>query len=107
MKEYSLIFCHILTDYGCRPSRKAMDGRASVARSPVSRYIHSEHAGIVRQALHHLPDFWKQIALTRLYEMLKPGGKLFLADLVFCFKADDYHENIERWLGKMGELGGK
>ncbi len=57
-------------------------------------------------ALHHLPDFWKQIALNRLYEMLKPGGKLFLVDVVFCFKANEYQDGIERWLDKMEELGG-
>ena len=57
-------------------------------------------------ALHHLPDFWKLIALRRLCEMLKAGGKLFLVDLVFCFNVDNYKEGIEKWLCKMEELGG-
>ena len=28
-------------------------------------------------ALHHLPDFWKQIALKKIYSLLKSGGKFF------------------------------
>ncbi|MBF2073285.1 MAG: class I SAM-dependent methyltransferase [Synechococcales cyanobacterium C42_A2020_086] len=33
-------------------------------------------------ALHHLPDFWKSIALARLYSMLKPSGQLYIRDVV-------------------------
>ncbi len=36
-------------------------------------------------ALHHLPDFWKSVALTRIAGMLKKGGKLFLMDVVYSF----------------------
>ncbi|WP_252720640.1 class I SAM-dependent methyltransferase, partial [Acinetobacter baumannii] len=39
-------------------------------------------------ALHHLPDFWKAVALARLFNALKPGGKLFLRDIVFSDKPD-------------------
>jgi putative AdoMet-dependent methyltransferase len=34
-------------------------------------------------ALHHLPDYWKMIALKRVYGMLKEGGKFYLRDVVF------------------------
>ncbi len=38
--------------------------------------------GVVSQlALHHLPDFWKSIALRRIYKMLKVNGKFFLKDI--------------------------
>src|SRR5882757_9387498 len=36
-----------------------------------------------RYALHHLPDFWKAIALARLRAMLGGGGVLRLSDVVF------------------------
>lgn len=39
-------------------------------------------------AFHHLPDYWKQAALLNMNAMLKPGGFLFLADLVFTFDPD-------------------
>ena len=33
-------------------------------------------------AFHHLPDFWKGIALNKMYHMLNPGGQLFIHDVV-------------------------
>ena len=30
-------------------------------------------------ALHHLPDFWKAVALARIFRALKPGGSFYLA----------------------------
>lgn len=33
-------------------------------------------------SLHHLPDFWKGIALERIAEMLGDGGRLFIRDVV-------------------------
>ncbi|MBP2664459.1 MAG: ribosomal adenine dimethylase [Firmicutes bacterium] len=41
-------------------------------------------------ALHHLPDFWKFIALKRIYTALKPGGIFCLQDAVLPVKVDDY-----------------
>lgn len=47
-------------------------------------------------ALHHLPDFWKLVALHKLNKMLKKGGKFFLRDTVFNIGLDDYPECIEK-----------
>lgn len=52
-----------------------------------------------RNALHHLPDFWKGIALTRLAAILRPGGTLFLRDLVYDFDPSEADATMERWLG--------
>jgi SAM-dependent methyltransferase len=38
-----------------------------------------------RNAVHHLPDFWKGVALARIHELLAPGGVLVLRDLVYDF----------------------
>lgn len=51
-----------------------------------------------RNALHHLPDFWKAVALRRVAELLRPGGVLVLADLVYSFELDRVEETIEAWL---------
>ena len=64
-------------------------------------------AAISAISLHHLPDFWKMIALKRLNRMLKPGGRFFLLDLVFCFDIDGYGSKIDEWLQEMGALGGE
>jgi ubiquinone/menaquinone biosynthesis C-methylase UbiE len=61
---------------------------------------HGEPADFVysRHALHHLPDFWKAIALVRIAAILKPGGVLFLRDLVYSFAPDEAEAAIESWL---------
>ncbi|HEV7525757.1 MAG TPA: class I SAM-dependent methyltransferase [Acidimicrobiia bacterium] len=51
-----------------------------------------------RNALHHLPDFWKVIALERIGGMLRPGGVLRLRDLVFDFEPSEAEERIEAWM---------
>lgn len=64
-------------------------------------YEHQEApADIVysRHALHHLPDFWKAIALKRIHGMLKPGGVFLLRDLIYSFDLDEADGKIETWL---------
>lgn len=50
-----------------------------------------------RYALHHLPDMWKAIALTRIHRLLRPGGMLRLWDVVYSFGPDDAPGRIEAW----------
>ncbi len=57
--------------------------------------------------LHHLPDFWKQVALFRIAGMLKSGGRLFIRDVVYSFDVADYEEFFERYLLRMAEIGGE
>lgn len=46
-------------------------------------------AAVSQKALHHLPDYWKLIALRRVADALRPGGKLLLGDVVFSFDPAD------------------
>lgn len=55
-----------------------------------------------RNALHHLPDFWKAVAIDRIASFLRPGGILRLRDIVFSFEARD----AERFVGTWLEAGG-
>jgi putative AdoMet-dependent methyltransferase len=54
-------------------------------------------AAVCVAVLHHLPDYWKQVALERCCGMLKPGGKLFLFDIVFPSDRDCSPE-IDEWI---------
>ena len=45
---------------------------------------------VTQLALHHLPDYWKMMALRRIYGMLKEGGKFYLRDVVFPSMILDY-----------------
>jgi SAM-dependent methyltransferase len=51
-----------------------------------------------RNALHHLPDFWKGLALARIHDLLAPGGVLVLRDLVYAFEPAEADRAIEEWL---------
>ena len=51
-----------------------------------------------RNALHHLPDFWKAFALARIAEMLRPGGVLRVRDLVYSFDVTGAESSLGRWL---------
>ena len=50
-----------------------------------------------RWALHHLPDFWKALALHRTRRILRDGGVLRLSDVVYSFDPSEAEERIEHW----------
>src|SRR5450432_2865889 len=47
--------------------------------------------------LHHLPDFWKAVALSRIYAALKPGAHFYLRDIVFVSMPDGCERDIDEW----------
>jgi putative AdoMet-dependent methyltransferase len=51
--------------------------------------------------LHHLPDFWKQIGLRRVAQMLRPGGRFYLFDVVFPAAMPDYAAQFDGWTAAM------
>lgn len=53
-----------------------------------------------RHALHHLPDFWKAVAVTRIAAVLRPGGVFWTRDLMYSFDPHDADGAIERWLAR-------
>ncbi|MGI9119441.1 MAG: class I SAM-dependent methyltransferase [Acidimicrobiales bacterium] len=55
-----------------------------------------------RYALHHLPDFWKAVALERLHRVLRPGGVLRLWDVVYNFDPAEAQERIGAWCATGG-----
>lgn len=81
-------------------------GNVEVVRAGFLTY---EHAGppadfvYSRYALHHLPDFWKAVALARLRTALRPGGVLRLWDVVFDFEPAQAGERIEAWCASGGD----
>jgi ubiquinone/menaquinone biosynthesis C-methylase UbiE len=71
-------------------------------------FLNYEHRGepadavYSRNALHHLPDLWKAVALERIASLLRPGGILRLRDIVFSFDANDAERFIGGWLENAG-----
>ena len=58
-------------------------------------------------ALHHLPDAWKLVGLTRLAGMLRAGGKLYLRDLVFTFNPREYAQSFEGIVRNVADFFGE
>jgi SAM-dependent methyltransferase len=67
-------------------------------------FLTYEHAGepvdavFSRNALHHLPDFFKALALERIASILRPGGVFVLQDLIFSFEPSNAAAAVDRWL---------
>jgi putative AdoMet-dependent methyltransferase len=73
-------------------------------------YIHEGEKAdfiITKYTFHHLPDFWKQHALLRMAEMLKPSGKLYLEDVVFSFAPEVYETSINAWIDEVAKPEGQ
>ncbi len=56
------------------------------------------HFVFSRNALHQLPDFWKVLSLTRIHQLLVPGGVLRLRDIVYDLEPTQVEEAIDRWV---------
>lgn len=75
-------------------------------------FLTYEHSGapvdtVVSQlALHHLPDFWKLIALKRIFGMLKSGGKFFLKDTVYSFDENTHEAFFNNLIDIIRAVGG-
>ena len=89
-----------------RLTEKLGGGAAPNVEAVGASFLTYEHAGdpadlvYSRFALHHLPDFWKAIALRRIAAMLWPGGALRLSDVVYGFEPGDAEARIEAWIAE-------
>lgn len=57
-------------------------------------------AVVSQLTLHHIPDFWKEVALARVYQMLKPNGLLYLKDTVYSFRPNEYQQFFNHWISE-------
>ncbi len=55
-------------------------------------------------SFHHLPDFWKGMALQRIHSMLNPAGKFYLYDVIIEYK--NAQKNIEAFIESQAKAGG-
>jgi SAM-dependent methyltransferase len=67
-------------------------------------FLSYEHAGpqagfvYSRHALHHLPDFWKAVAVQKIAATLVAGGVFLVRDLVYSFDPCDAPAKLEAWM---------
>ncbi|MBV9561715.1 MAG: class I SAM-dependent methyltransferase [Bradyrhizobium sp.] len=80
----------------------ARDRRAAIRTQSAGllsfAYAPSSYDLIVSEfTLHHLPDFWKAVALARIHGALKPGANFYLRDIVFVRMPDGSERDVEQW----------
>jgi ubiquinone/menaquinone biosynthesis C-methylase UbiE len=55
-------------------------------------------------SLHHLPDYWKSVALEKIFAVLKPGGRFYLYDVVI--PDQEGKEVIQGFIDRQEKRGG-
>ncbi|MCA0457260.1 MAG: methyltransferase domain-containing protein [Chloroflexi bacterium] len=88
-----------------RAAEAGLSERTSFVREGFLSYKHNGAPAdfiVTKYAFHHLPDFWKGIALNQFAAMLKPNGKFYLEDVVFSFSPDAVESSIEAWIDRVG-----
>lgn len=103
-KVYAIDVSKSMIDFAKNKARQRKIDNIQFYNAGFLTYENAEKvdAIITQLALHHLPDFWKMIALRRMANMLKPEGKLFIRDVVYSFDTDNYIQFFDNWVEKIG-----
>ena len=105
-RVYAIDVSSSMLDYAKEKARKRGISNVSFIHS---RFLNYEHKGlpidviITHGVLHHLPDFWKMVALKKAHDNLKSGGVLCLGDVIFSFPPEEYEESINQWISSVRE----
>lgn len=85
------------------PSAKLTASEADNVEVVQAGFLTYEHQGrpadvvYSRFALHHLPGFWKALALERARRFMRPGGLLRLWDVIFDFAPGEIAASVSGW----------
>lgn len=104
---YAVDISRVMLEYAKSKAEKAGITNIVFNHGGFLTYSHAAppaDAIITNTAFHHLPDFWKGVALQRLNRMLKPGGQLYLSDIVF--EDNNVQENIGQFIAKLEKIAG-
>ncbi len=107
---YAVDVSPVMLDYARRKAEEARVRNIVFCQGGFLTYEHQYpvvDAVISIAVLHHLPDFWKLIALRRIAGMLKPGGRFFLFDVVFPSEINNYEVQLNGLVSSMTQLVGK
>lgn len=77
--SYAVDVSEVMIQQAVRKAQSAKISNIAFIHAGFLSYEHQEEPAdivLTRVALHHLPDFWKQVALLRMNAMLKMGGML-------------------------------
>ena len=106
---YAIDISQAMLDYA--REKAAGLGRSNVEFIRAGFLTYSHEGGaldavITKFALHHLPDHWKFVAVKRIFDMLQPGGRLFLKDAMISVDIQDFFESADYWVEGTREMSG-
>jgi len=107
-KVYAVDVSQAMIECAAAKANKAGTTNIEFHHAGFLTYEHNDSpvdAVVTTFAFHHLPDFWKGIALKRINGMLKPGGQLYIHDVIM--KETNALENIAALIDKLATAGGK
>lgn len=107
-KVYAVDVSQAMLDCATAKAKKA--GAANIVFHHAGFLTYEHHgspvdAVVTTFAFHHLPDFWKGIALRRINEMMKPGGQLYMHDVII--EESNALANIEALVQELSKAGGQ
>lgn len=105
-KVYCIDVSEAMLEIAKEKAQKRSIGNVVFVQSGFLTYVHRDIPVdfiYTAAALHHLPDFWKSVAFSRMHDMLKEGGLLFYSDVVFCFNTDQYEGNFDWFIAEIRE----
>lgn len=107
---YGVDISPVMLAYAEKKARARGRGNIRFINAGFLNYSHDGEpldAVVTQLALHHLPDFWKQISLVKIHRLLKPGGRLWLRDVVFSLKLEKYEASIEYVIDHFRQVSGE
>jgi len=103
-KVYAIDVSKMMLEFAKEKAKKEKRDNIEFYQAGFLTYEHRGEAldAVISQiALHHLPDFWKMIALRRVYKILKKGGLFYLKDAVFPSDIEDYNSFFQGVMDKI------
>lgn len=113
-KQFKTIFAVDVSDAMIAQAQtKAVAGNINNVEFHIGGFLSYKHNAqavdviLTKHAFHHLPDFWKQVALFRMNKMLKMNGILYICDVVFNLESNNYSVKIDNWVSGFEKMAGK
>jgi len=101
---YAVDISEAMLDYCKQEAEKEGLTNIVFCRGGLLTYEHNGEpadAAVCIAVLHHLPDFWKLVALKRVYGMVRPGGRFLLFDIVFPSAEQNLERKIDEFIKAM------
>jgi len=107
---YAIDISEAMLNFAREKAKSSEIENTSFIRAGFLTYQHEHNtldAVITKFSLHHLPDHWKSVAVMRIFDMLKPGGKLYLKDAMISVDIQDFYTSVDEWVASTVETSGK